>query len=222
MTIFRNLIISIVILALAAFGYGVYCYFDATGDAAQLKVRADTLIIQNRGADALGDGRTAQLLMVQDPGYFDHSGVDLTSKGAGITTLTQSLAKRVGFSEFKPGIAKLRQTAYAMGLESELSKEQILALFLDTVEMGKGPDRWMTGFFNAGREIYGKEVAELPDQDFLSLVAVMIAPAAYDLRQPLTRDYNADLTDRVARIEKLVAGACEPNDLRDVWLEGCR
>ena len=227
MVIVRNIIKGIFLLAIAVVVYGVYCYADATKDAAQLKVRADQLIADGKGPDdlgpddlrldGLGQNKAAQLLLVQDPGYYDHSGIDLTSKGAGITTLTQSLAKRVGFSEFKPGIAKFRQTAYAMGLEAELSKEQIFALFLDSVEMGKGPDGWMTGFFNASRKTYGKEVNELSDREFLSLVAVMIAPAKYNLRKP-----GAALTERVTRIEKLIAKACEPLDLKDVWLEGCK
>lgn len=215
-------IFAILILVLSAMTYGFYSYFDATGNAAKLKSRADSLISQSKGPDALGNKRAAQLLMVQDPSYYDHNGVDLTSKGAGVTTLTQSLAKRIGFSEFKPGIAKLRQTAYALGLESELSKEQIFALFLDTVEMGKGPDGWMTGFFNASRVIYDKEVDQLSDQDFLSLVAVMIAPATYDLRKPLTNEYNEELTERVTRIKKLTSGKCKPEGLRDVWLDGCK
>ena len=148
---------------------------------------------------------------------MEHSGVDLSSAGGGLTTITQSLAKRVGFETFQPGIAKIRQTGYAIGLEHELTKQEILALWLDTLEMGHGPDGWMTGFFRASNAIYGKAPAELSEREFLSLVAVLIAPSTYHLGKD-----DPKLEDRVARIERLVAGSCTPLDNGDVWLEGCR
>jgi membrane carboxypeptidase/penicillin-binding protein PbpC len=202
---------------LLAFGYGAYGYLDALGDAEDLAARADGLIARGYDAPGLGPGRMDQLLKVQDPGFFTHSGIDLSTPGAGLTTMTQSLAKRVGFEKFEPGIGKLRQTGYAMGLERRLSKSQIFALFLDTVEMGPGPEGWMTGFFGASRTIYRRPVVELDDRAFMALVAVMIAPGNYDLS-----DRNGELGIRIDRIERLVAGNCKPHGVRDVWLEGCR
>ena len=83
--------------------------------------------------------------------------------------------------------------------------------------MGHGPDGWMTGFFRASNAIYGKAPAELSEREFLSLVAVLIAPSTYHLGKD-----DPKLEDRVARIERLVAGSCTPLDNGDVWLEGCR
>lgn len=74
---------------------------------------------------------------MEDPGFAEHDGVDFSTPGAGLTTITQSAAKRLAFETFRPGIGKIRQTGYAMGLESRLSKDQILALWLDTLEMGR-------------------------------------------------------------------------------------
>lgn len=204
------------LLVVATFAYGAKGYFDALAASDDLSQRADKLMAEGRDGDGLGDGRAAQLLAVQDPGFFMHSGLDLWTPGAGLTTVTQSLAKRVGFDRFQPGIQKIRQTGFAFGLEHRLSKQQILALFLNTVEMGRGPDGWMTGFFDAASAVYRRPVRDLSENQFLSLVAVMIAPGNFDLLRK-----SPALAERERRIERLVHGKCKPEGLRDVWLQGC-
>lgn len=149
--------------------------------------------------------------------FAGHSGVDVSTSGAGLTTISQSASKRLAFDEFRPGVSKIRQTGYALGLEQRLSKEQILALWLDTLEMGNGPNGWIVGFHNASAAVYGRAPAELNKTEFVRLVAVLIAPAAYSLTQT-----DANLDERVSRIERLISGACSPTGLGDVWLEGCR
>lgn len=206
----------LVLVVAAAALYGFKGYLDARSDGAALRNRADRLIAEGRGPDALGPGRAEAVLKVQDPGYREHGGVDFATPGAGLTTLTQSLAKRLAFEDFKPGIGKIRQTGYALGLEQVLDKTQIYALWLDTLEMGNGPDGWMTGFFRASRSIFQKEPTALSDSEFQALVAVLIAPGRYDLRAP-----SEDLRERIRRIDRLVAGQCAPVDHGDVWLEGC-
>ncbi|SNY93129.1 Transglycosylase [Cohaesibacter sp. ES.047] len=197
--------------------YGALGYFDALGDSAALRQRANTILSENRGGASLGADRYRQILLVQDPNFEHHNGVDVTTPGAGLTTISQSLAKRVGFKQFKPGIRKIRQTGYAFGLEQELSKKQIMALWLDTLEMGQGPDGWLTGFHHASEIVYGLQPAELDDDQFLTLVAVIIAPSRYNLHAQ-----DAALKQRVERISRLVAGSCSALSNSDVWLEGCR
>ena len=217
MTILLKIAAGVVVLALlAAAIYGANGYLDALDASEELAARADQLIGKDRGASGLGTERIDQLLQVQDPGFWTHAGVDLTTPGAGITTMTQSLAKRVGFRSFRPGFRKIRQTGYALGLEQRLSKQQIIALFLDTAEMGRGPEGWMTGFFKASELVFGRSVAALEDREFLSLVAVMISPARFDLLSD-----DPGLADRLRRIERLVSSRCTPNSVGDVWLEGC-
>lgn len=205
------------LLVLATLLYGGKGYWDALSDAPRLGARADALIAQGQGAGSLGPGQYAILLAVEDPNFAGHSGVDLSTPGAGATTITQSAAKRLAFERFRPGIGKIRQTVYALGLERRLSKEQILALWLDTLEMGEGPDGWMTGFHRASRAIYGRPPATLADPEFIRLVAVLIAPATYRLRGD-----DPALDERVRRITRLVAGACQPSGHGDVWLDACR
>jgi membrane peptidoglycan carboxypeptidase len=74
----------------------------------------------------------------------------------------------------------------------------------------------MAGFFDASEAIYGREPALLSQTEFLTLVAVPIAPRTFNLVQP-----NQQLLVRVKRIERLVGRKCQPKGLRDVWLIGC-
>ncbi len=206
----------LLVALLAAAGYGALGYRDALRQSEVFAARADAAIARGMGPSDLGAERLRQLLLVQDPGYFRHDGIDLSTDGAGLTTLTQSVAKRLGFAEFRPGLGKLRQTGFALGLERRLTKAQILALFLETVEMGQGPDGWMTGFFHASERVYGRPPAALSDRDYFRLLAVMIAPGRFRL---LGEDAALDV--RQDRIGRLVSGRCRPSGHGDVWLEGC-
>lgn len=206
----------LVVLVVGIVGYGALGYWDAVRQSDEYAMRANALIADGRGADNLGAERLRQLILVQDPGYLEHDGIDLSTQGAGLTTISQSLSKRLGFNEFRPGIGKIRQTGFALGLESQLNKNQILALWLDTVEMGRGPDGWMTGLFLASESIYGRPLMEVTDQEFHRLLAVLIAPGQFRLLEE-----DDALVDRSSRIARLVLGDCSPDGQRDVWLDGC-
>jgi monofunctional glycosyltransferase len=149
--------VSMAILIMVLFAFGIYAglgYYDALQDAAMLKRRASDLIASHHGPDDLTQCRLVQLIRVEDPNFWHHNGVDVETKGAGLTTITQSLSKRLAFEHFKPGIGKIRQTTYAWGLESRLSKKEILTLFLDTAELGQGPTGWMKGVFDTSQQVY--------------------------------------------------------------------
>lgn len=207
----------VLLLALGIGGLFVHGYWSARSDAPLLAARANALAAAGRTAEALGPGRARQLLAVEDPGFATHDGIDLASPGAGFTTLTQGLAKKVGFSDFKPGWRKFRLMGYAAGLERSLTKSQILTLFLDRVPMGRDrSSRWMEGYFTASDRIYGKPPSALTERQFLTLVAVGLAPVRLRLAEP-----SPELHERVTRIERLVHGRCRPAGLRDVELKGC-
>ena len=216
----KRIVWLLVLVLVAALAYGGWGYRDARVDTPALAARADALIADGRGGAALGPERRALLLAVEDPSFLRHVGFDLTTPGAGATTITQSLAKREGFADFSPGLKKLRQTGYALGLEAGLSKPQILALFLDSVPMGRlgdGPDAaWVDGLHAASLALYQADPDTLPLRDFARLVAVMIAPGELRLSDPGPR-----LEARVDRILALTSGRCTPRDHDDVWLEGC-
>ena len=218
MAVFKRLGFIITLsLFLFLFVYAVSGYISASNDVVELKQKARALIDNSKGGQSLGSQRLRLLLRVQDPAFYKHNGVDLKTKGAGLTTVTQSLAKRLAFENFKPGLNKIKQTTYAMSLEAHMTKDEILALFLDTVPMGNGPEGWVSGFFEASQSFYGQAPDELSNRQFIELISVLIAP-----RELNHIAQNDKFHDRVKRIERLNQGDCKPLNNNDVWLQGCR
>jgi monofunctional glycosyltransferase len=193
-------------LALAAVIVGLVGYYriarsDAIEDSRYLERYADKLIDQGRTGEALGEGREAVLLRVH------------ASAG---TTVSQSLAKRLAFEKYRGGIGGIRAAGYAEGLEERLSQRQIMALWLETVEMGPSDKGWMQGFFATSYHVYGRLPARLTDREFLHLAAVIFAPRRYHLQRP-----DPALEERVDRLERLIAGECRLREDGDSRLEAC-
>lgn len=194
------------LLAVAGIGVGIGGYYqtarsDAIEDSRYLERLADRLIAKGRTGESLGPEREAMLVAV------------VGSMG---TSLSQSLAERLGFEHYRGGIAQIRASGYAQGLEERLSLRQITALWLETVEMGSSDDGWMQGFIPTSVRIYGRLPERLTDAEFLRLAAVVIAPRRYRLDRP-----DPALDERVARLQRLLERECEPRDESDVWLEDC-
>jgi membrane peptidoglycan carboxypeptidase len=158
----------------------------------------------------------SHLLAVEDPNFFGHNGVDLSTPGAGLTTITQGLVKIHYFDEFKPGIAKLKQTILAMVLNSKITKKQQLMLFLNTARLGTVSAEPISGFSNAAVAYFGKGFSELTHREFISIVAMLVGPNRYNVAA--NPEENAK---RVNRILAVLAGKCMPEGVRDVYYERC-
>jgi membrane peptidoglycan carboxypeptidase len=196
----------VVLLALFAVAVGLVGYYrsarsDAIEDSRYLERYADKLIDQGRTGDALGTGREAMLFRIH---------------ALAGTTVSQSLAKRLAFERYRAGIGGIRVAGYAQGLEERLSQRQIMALWLETVEMGRSGKGWMQGFFATSYRIYDRLPARLTDREFLHLAAVIFAPRRYRLE-----GQDAALEERVDRLERFIVGDCRPRDETDTKLEGC-
>ena len=163
----------------------------------------------------LSKERQAMLLAIEDPAFIRHHGVDLETPGAGMTTITQGLVKLIYFPEgFKQGIAKVRQTLIAQyALDSLVSKNDQLLLFLNICYLGNKNGQPVHGYAAAAQAYFGKSFAELTDEEFLSLVAMHIAP---DNLKPGTPEN----TQRVQRIHAYLAGKYQPVGLLDVDYNG--
>ena len=158
------------------------------------------------------------LLRVEDPDFWSHSGIDLSTPGGGITTITQALVKRTFMHPFRPGPwNKLEQSVIAwLVIDAEVPKPRQLEAFLNIAYFGERDGETIVGFDAAARSYFDMPVTALERRQFLVLVAMLIAPN--DL-QP--GRHGGPLDDRVARIEALLDRRCTPDGLRDVWLNGC-
>ena len=180
----------------------------------------DVLAAMSKGELDLSDvppRRMAMLVKVEDPNFFGHKGVDFSTPGAGMTTITQGLVKRFYFDRFRPGFAKIEQSLIArFVLDPALPKRRQLQAYLNFTYFGSSKGRPVIGYADAARTYYGQEFSQLSDREFLSLVAMTMAPNMLD---PIRhRQANAE---RVRRIEAMLAGKCMPQGLRDVALRAC-
>lgn len=165
----------------------------------------------------LPERRRAMLIAVEDPAFYRHRGVDFSTPGAGMTTITQGLVKRFYFDRFRPGFAKLEQSLIArFVLDPAMPKQDQLKAYLNFTYLGTHDGRPVIGFARAARAYYRREFAQLSDREFLSLLAMTIAPRDLD---PLRN--KAANAERIARIEALLAGKCKPAGFRDVTYAAC-
>lgn len=163
--------------------------------------------------DDLSRWQLRALLAIEDPNFYHHKGIDLKTPGAGITTITQGLVKMYYFKHFKPGIAKLKQTLIArFALNSLVSKDDQLKLFINNIYLGNVNGKAMIGFANAAEVYYGKPVSRLSEEEYLSIVAMIIAPANFHIfNRP---EANAE---RTKRLSKVVSGKYRPKALMDLY-----
>ncbi|MDL2315995.1 transglycosylase domain-containing protein [Desulfovibrio sp. OttesenSCG-928-A18] len=127
------------------------------------------------------------LVAVEDKRFYRHSGVDLIALAragaqnilagrvvSGASTITSQLVR---LSKPRPRTmgTKIHEFVGAWKLERELSKEQILELYLNRAPFG-GPIR---GVEAAARMYYGKRAADLSLGEAALLVGLLKGPTAY-------------------------------------------
>jgi len=198
--------------------YGLYLGWRVAIERGRVSDRVDAIIAAADPAErALSGDRRRILLAVEDPTFLTNKGVDFVTPGGGMTTLSQGLGKKIFFERFTPGFPKgelIVLTRFA--LYPEVDKDRTLTALIATAYFGSKSGRPVNGFADASRTWLGKPLGALSDRDYLSLVAMLPAPATLNPK----RDPAAN-ADRVARIERLLAGRCSPDGLRDVMLKGC-
>ncbi len=160
----------------------------------------------------LSKWQLASLLAVEDPKFFEHNGADYRTPGAGITTITQGIAKRFYFKPFKPGLAKYKLVLVSVfALNPLVSKNDQLTILLNAAYLG-GAGAEILGFEKAAQYYYNKKFAELSEDQYLALVAMLISPVAFNVKtQPQAN------RERVARIKKVLSGEYKPLNLMDLY-----
>ncbi len=148
------------------------------------------------------------LIMIQDPGFYDHKGVDFSTPGNGLTTLTQSLAKQFYFTKFRQGLPKIKQTLCARyALHPLVSKEDQITIFLNIIYFGKG----QIGIVDAAEYFYKKQVDQLIEDEYISLLACIIMPNTLNVE-----DHPLKNAERVEKIKRYLSGEYKPMGLFDI------
>jgi monofunctional glycosyltransferase len=158
----------------------------------------------------LSKERETILLAIEDPAFRYHRGVDLSTPGAGMTTITQGMVKLLYFPDgFKQGIAKIRQTLIAQyAFDSLVSKDDQFNLFLNMTYFGNKNGKPIYGLENAAKAYYDKKYIALTDYEFLTLIAMLINP---NKLKPGTKANK----ERVKRINQYLSGDYKPKAVLD-------
>jgi hypothetical protein len=156
------------------------------------------------------------LLAVEDPNFFNHKGLDWKSPGAGRTTITQALVKQLYSTKFRPGLLNIKQNLIARFAFNSLStKETQLKLFINNVYLGFWEGEPIYGFCEAARVYFKKEFIELSEDEYISLVAMIIGPDTFHvIKKPVANG------DRVKSIKLLVKGGYKLTGHMDLYYGG--
>lgn len=138
--------------------------------------------------DELPDHLIKAVLATEDRRFFQHFGIDFlglaramneNARAGGVvqggSTLTQQLAKNLFLTNERSLERKIKEAFLALWLEANLSKKEILSLYLDRAYMGGGT----FGAAAASQFYFGKTITEVNLAEAAMLAGLFKAPAKY-------------------------------------------
>jgi len=131
------------------------------------------------------------LINTEDKRFYQHGGIDFISLsndlfnligtfitdgklGPGASTITMQLARNISFSLERRFLRKFKEMLLALKIERELSKDQILELYINLVPFGKRA----YGAEAAANTYYGKSLSELDLSQLAMLAGIPQRPSA--------------------------------------------
>ena len=139
----------------------------------------------------------------EDWTFFSHYGLSIKSifrsiaknlyygrKVQGGSTITQQLVKLLFLDSEKTFTRKLKEQLYALIIEQQFTKEQILEIYLNHVYFGCG----IYGVEAASQRFWGKSVSDITIDQAASLAAIIRNPAQYcPLLYPLSNERRRNI-----------------------------
>lgn len=128
------------------------------------------------------------IVAVEDERFYQHRGIDMRGiaralfqnirygrRVQGGSTITQQLAKNILLTQEKTFRRKLAEISYAVRIERQYSKEQILEMYLNDIYFGQGA----YGVESAAQTYFGRPVQELSLEKIALLVGLPKGPEYY-------------------------------------------
>jgi len=163
----------------------------------QLETPLRIYTADNRLIDEIGNRRnpvnyediprvlTDALIATEDIRFYSHPGVDIQgllrgfygfirgqNRGGG-STITMQLANNLSFDSDNVYLRKFKEIPFALQIQRELTKEEILTLYLNTIYFGAGAD----GIGAAAFVYYGKEVRDLTLAESAMMISLLPCPS---------------------------------------------
>lgn len=171
------------------------------------------------------------LVATEDERFYDHSGIDLRSIGrairglgrdGGASTITMQTAKNLFTDNWATknfivrAIQKIKESIIAVKLEKNFTKDEIIALYLNTVEYSDH----VYGIRNAAKTFFQKEPDRLSVHEAAMLIGMVNAPSLYNPRRNPTKAFERRnlVIDQMKRNNYLTAAQADsvkaiPNDM---------
>jgi penicillin-binding protein 1A len=158
--------------------------------------------------DAIPKEMKLAALAAEDATFYEHKGLDyfgmaravlVNLRGGrrqGASTITQQVIKNVLLTPERTIARKAKELILARRIEQELTKDEILELYLNQIYFGHG--RW--GVEEAARYYFGKSVREVSLGEAALLAAVVKGPGVYSPRVDMARatERRAFVLDQMA------------------------
>lgn len=129
------------------------------------------------------------ILSAEDERFYQHSGIDALGvlraaasnlvgggKKQGASTITQQVAKNFFLSSEKTYARKLYEALLSFKIEANLSKDQILELYINQIYLGQRA----YGFGAAAQIYYGKPLKDITPAEAAMLAGLPKAPSAFN------------------------------------------
>ncbi len=174
------------------------------------------------------------VICTEDPAYMLHNGVCPYALGiltkslmqgkhphGGGSTITQQLMRNAFFSGELSIRRKIKEIATALIAENicTLSKHDILEIYLNMAEMGKG----VFGFADASWHYFGKPISQLTETEVLALTYALPRPIFFeDALKEKTEQLKTNLKAHILRFlptlvqKKAIAHICETFPIRGI------
>ncbi len=150
-------------------------------------------------------------IAAEDADFFQHKGIDYKGIARamfknlmagrivqGGSTITQQVTKTFFLTPKRSFLRKLKEVAYAFGLERNLTKEEILNLYLNNIYLGNGA----YGVEAASESYFNKRVDQLNLAEIAMMAGIVKAPSRYSPIHNLKRakDRQAYVLTRMAEL----------------------
>lgn len=139
-------------------------------------------------------------IAIEDKTFFEHHGFNFVriagaiaeslfsdQEVSGTSTITQQLARNLYLTKDRTMTRKIREAYYTIILEKNLTKEQILEAYLNTIDFGYNS----SGVQAAAQAYFGCDVGDLTVAECATLASIPRSPAKYS---PLKTYYNEDVS----------------------------
>lgn len=138
------------------------------------------------------------VLAIEDARFYDHPGIDPIGifralavdlwhqqMVQGGSTLTQQVAKNIFLTQERTASRKFSEVLLAIALERRLSKDEVLALYLNEVYLGQGGGASLCGMDAAARAWFGKSVQRVDLAEAATLAGAIASPNSWSpIRHP--------------------------------------